>query len=181
MIILRDLLIDGGVFSKTTEFALNGDAGRVKWGGLDGVEGRSALRIGIMVVVVEVTSTVVKPATRCVNQSGRIQRVYQIGQFELGVLSIANLTPAFVVDNPGDNTRIATVLANKQFKLSLELLLLFGIWKNVDYRAVVKSLRLAGPERWHILDDHETESIARLVKQSWLDFDLDMLSVRNRT
>lgn len=57
-----DLLVDGCVLSETAEFALDGDAAWVVGSGLDGVEGRSALGVGVVVVVVEVAGAVVEPA-----------------------------------------------------------------------------------------------------------------------
>lgn len=117
-----------------------------------------------MMVVVEIPCAVVEPAARCVNESGRIQGVYQVGQCEFRVLSVVDLSPTFVVDDPGDDAGVAAVLADEEFELSLELLLLFGVGKNVDYGAVVESLGLRGPKRWHVLDEHETELIARLIE-----------------
>lgn len=173
-----DLLIDGGVLSKTTEFALDGDARGVEWSGLNRVEGRSALRVCIVMIVMEVACAMVKPATGRINQSGRVQRVYKVGQFKLGIFSVVDLAPAFIVDDPSNDAGVASVLADKHFELALELLLLFGIGKNVDYRAVFESLSLGWSEGWHILDEHEPQLITGLVEQGWFDFDLDVKSVK---
>lgn len=166
------LLVDGGVFSETAEFALDCDARGIEWRGLDGVERRAALRVGVMMVVVEIACTVVEPAARCVDESGWIQGVHQVGQCEFRVLSVADLSPAFVVDDPSDDAGVAAVLADEEFELSLELLLLFGVGEDIDYGAIVECFGLAWPKRWHVLDEHETELIAGLIEQSWLHFDL---------
>lgn len=63
------LLVDCCVFSKTAKFALDRDAAWIEGSGLDGVEGRAALRVGVVVVVVEVARAVVEPATGGIHES----------------------------------------------------------------------------------------------------------------
>lgn len=107
------LLVDGCVLSETAKFALDGDAARIVRSGLDGVEGRAALRVGVVVVVVEVASAVVEPSAGGVHEPCWIQGVYEIGECELGVFTIDDLAPALVVDDPGDDAWIAAVLTNE--------------------------------------------------------------------
>lgn len=143
---LVDLLVDGGVFSETAKFTLNGDAGWVMRTGVDGVERCAALRIGVVMIIVEIAGTVIIPATGGNDKSRWIDRVHKIGQCKLGILAIHDLTPAFVVDNPGHDARIAAVLANKQFELTLELLLLFGVGQDCLCCAIVEGTALGRSE-----------------------------------
>lgn len=67
-----------------------------------GVEGGSALRVGVVVVVAEVACAVVVPATGRVNKSRRIQLLDACGQLDLGVV-VCDLAPAFIVDDLESN------------------------------------------------------------------------------
>jgi len=125
-----DLLVNGCVFSQTTEFSLDGDTAWVVGSGLDGVEGCAALRVGVVVVVVEVAGAMVEPATCSDHQPRWVEGVYEVGECEFRILTISDLAPAFVVDDPGDDAGVAAVLADEQLELALEFLLLFGIWEN---------------------------------------------------
>jgi hypothetical protein len=110
-----DLLVDGCVFSETAEFALDGDAAWVMRSGLDGVEGRSALGVSVVVVVVEIAGAVVEPAACGVHEPCWVQGVYEVGESEFGVFAVGDLAPAFVIDDPGDDAGVAAVLANEKF------------------------------------------------------------------
>lgn len=110
---ILDLLVDGCVFSKTAEFALDRDAAWIEGSGLDGVEGRAALGVGVVVVVVEVAGAVVEPAAGRIYESCWIQRVHEVGEGEFGVFAFSDLAPAFVVDDPGDDAGVAAVLADE--------------------------------------------------------------------
>lgn len=137
-----DLLVDGGVFSKTAEFALDRDAARIEGSGLDGVERGAALRVGVVVVIVEVAGAVVEPATGGVYESGWVQRVNEVGECEFGIFALGDLAPAFVVNDPGDDAGVAAVLADECFKLTLEFLLLLGVGKDGLDGAIVECATL---------------------------------------
>ena len=100
----------------------------------------------------QVASTVVKPPTSSVHQSCGIHRIDNISQGEFWVLSVHNLAPTLIVDNPGDNTGIATVLSDQELQLALEFLLLLGVRKDCFQSAVVESPGLGGSQRRHVLD-----------------------------
>ena len=87
----------------------------------------------------QISGAVVKPTTSSVHQPRWVQGLDNISQGEFWILAFHNLAPALVVDNPGDNTRIATVLGDQEFQLALEFLLLLGVRKNCFHRAVVES------------------------------------------
>jgi hypothetical protein len=137
-----DLLVNGCVFSETTEFALYGDAAWVMGSGLDGVEGCAALGVGVVVVVVEIAGAVVEPTACGVYEPCRVQGVYEVGEGEFWVLAVGDLAPAFVVDDPGDDAGVAAVLADEKFELALEFLLLVGVWEDGFDGAVVEGAAL---------------------------------------
>ena len=112
-LVVLDLLVDGCVFSKTAEFALDRDAAWIEGSGLDGVEGRAALGVGVVMVVVEVARAVVEPAAGRIYESCWIQRVHEVGEGEFGVFAFGDLAPAFVVDDPGDDAGVAAVLEDE--------------------------------------------------------------------
>ena len=171
------LLVDGCVFSETAKFTLDGDAARVVGSGLDGVEGRAALRVGVVVVVVEVAGAMVEPSAGGIYEPCWIQGVHEISECEFGVFAIGDLAPACVVDDPGDDARIAAVLANEQFELALEFLLLFGVGKNGLDGAVIECATLGRSKRGHVLDEHQTKLVTGLVEQGSFYFDLIEWSV----
>ena len=115
-------------------------------------------------VVVEVASAVVKPTTGSVHQPSWVQRLNDISESELRILAIHNLTPAFVVDHPRYNTRVTPVLSNQELQLALEFLLLLSVGEDSFHRAIVESPGLGGSQRRHILDQHQAELVAGLVK-----------------
>lgn len=137
-----DLLVNGRVFPETAEFALDRDAARIEGSGLDGVEGGAALRVGVVVIVVEIAGAVVEPATGGIYESCWVQRVYKVGECEFGIFTLGNLAPAFVVNDPGDDAGVAAVLSDKRFELALEFLLLLGIGKDGLDGTVVKCATL---------------------------------------
>lgn len=174
------LLVDSGVLADTAEFALEADAAGVVGAGLDGVEGRAALRVRVVVIVAEVACAVVEPAAGRIDESGGVEGVDEVGELELRIVGVADLAPAFIVDHPGDDAGIAAVLADEDFELALEFLLLLGVREDVLHRAVVQCPGLDGPERGHVLDYHQPELITGLIEQRRFDFDLLELSVSVR-
>jgi hypothetical protein len=125
-----------------------------------------------MVIIMEVAGTMVEPATGRVHQSGWVKRVHKIGEREFGIFAVDDLSPAFVVDDPGDDAWIAAVLSNKQLELALKLLLLFSVRQDSLDCAVVECATLRRSEGRHVLDEHQAELVAGLVEQSRLYFDL---------
>ena len=149
---MSNSLVNGRIFSKTTKFSLNRNTGRIEWRRIDRVERSTALRVCVVVVVVEVTGAMIIPATGRINEPCRIKRAHDIGECELRVVALGDLAPAFIVDDPRDDAGIAAVLADEDFKLALELLLLIGVWQNCFDCAVIKSLTLRRTQRRHVLD-----------------------------
>lgn len=137
-----DLLVDGCVFSKAAEFALDGDAAWIEGRGLDGVEGRAALGVGVVVVIVEIAGAVVEPATGGIYESCWVERVDEVGEGKFGVFALGDLAPAFVVDDPGDDAGVAAVLTDECFELALEFLLLLSVWKDGFDGAIVECATL---------------------------------------
>jgi len=159
-----DLLVDGCVLAKTAEFSLDGDATGVEGSGLDGVEGCAALRVGVVVVVVVVASAVIVPSTCRVHQPRWIERVYEVCERKFGIFAINDLAPAFVVDDPGDDAGVAAVLADEQFELTLEFLLLICVRENGLDGTVIECATLRGSKRRHVLNQHQTKLVAGLVE-----------------
>jgi hypothetical protein len=95
-----------------------------------------------VVVVVEVAGAMVEPSAGGIYEPCRIQGVYEVGKCELGVFAIGDLAPAFVVDDPGDDAGIAAVLADEQFELALEFLLLLGVGKDGLDGAIIECATL---------------------------------------
>lgn len=83
----------------TAKLALNGNACGVMWARLERVEWRTALRVGVMMIIVEVASAVVEPAGGRINEPGRIQLLGAAGQVEFRIVPIGDLTPPFIVDD----------------------------------------------------------------------------------
>lgn len=110
--------------------------------GLDGVEGCAALGVGVVVVVVEVAGAMVKPATGGDHQPRWVEGVYEVSECEFGILTVGDLAPAFVVDDPGDDAGVAAVLADEQLELALEFLLLLGVGENGLDGAVIECAAL---------------------------------------
>jgi hypothetical protein len=121
----------------------------------------------------QIASAMVEPATRSVHQSRGVQRLDDISKGELRILAVDNLTPAFVVDDPSNNTRVAAMLGDHELQLALEFLLLLGIGEDGFHRAVIESPRLGRSQRRHVLDQHQAELVAGLIEQCGLDFDLE--------
>jgi len=121
----------------------------------------------------QVACAVVKPTTSSVNQSRWVQRLNDISKGEFWILAVDDLTPTFVVDNPGNDTGIATVLSDQELQLALEFLLLLGVGEDRFHSAVIESPSLGRSQRRHVLDQHQAELVAGLVEQCGLDFDLD--------
>lgn len=68
----KNLLVDGDVMPDTAELALEANSAAVVRGRLDRVEWGAALRVGVMVVVGEVSRTVVVPARCRVDQPAAV-------------------------------------------------------------------------------------------------------------
>lgn len=126
------------------------------------------------------------PSTGSVNEPGRVLGPDLVCETKLGVVSAADLTPAFVVDDlitelaakhvyvleihtyPGDNAGVALVLSDENIQLALPLGLLF--------RSRIATWFL-NEHAGHILDDEQPQSVAGMIEEIWLDLDL-FLDVR---
>lgn len=119
-----------------------------------------------MVVVVEITSSVVEPASYRIDQSCRVKRADGVSDMEFGVVAVvADLTPALVVDHPSHDTGVVLELVHHNAELALKFGLLSGIGK-------VGRLDGCWAHGGHVLDDEEAEFVAGMVVELGLDFDL---------
>ena len=149
--------------ANAAKLALETDAVGVVWGGGQGGERGAALRLGVVVVVVEVARSVVVPAGYRADEAGGVELADALGQSELG-MGVGDLAPAFVVEDPREDARVALVLVDHGLELPLELGLLGVGGPGVGRDA----------HRRHVLHDEEAELVAGLVEEVW--FDLDMLA-----
>ena len=101
------------------------------------------------------------PAGDSIDQPRRVQLTDTLGQGKLRVI-VGDLAPPFVVDDPGDDARIAFVLVDHDLKLALELRLFRVGGPGVGVH----------PHRRHILDHQETEAVTGFVKKVWLNLDV---------
>ncbi len=136
------------VVANATKFTLNANFGRVIRTRIDGIERCTALWVGVMMIIREVTSAVIKPSSSCVDQSRWIKLTDDIRQAEFRIIWISDLAPAFIVDDlgvklailimqdrrvityPNDNTGIVPMLLDQDFELSLKLGLLCVVWQD---------------------------------------------------
>lgn len=154
------LLVIGHNMSDTTKFALEADALGIILGGQDRVERCTALRVCVVVVVKEITVAMIVPSGNRVDKSRLIQVTDNLGKYLLRIWWAAQLSPSLIVNDPLNNRSVALVLVDEGFELTLKLLLLCTV--RLGWRR----------QAWHVLDNHQTNFIAGLVKQSRLDLDL---------
>jgi hypothetical protein len=81
--------------TSATEFALKADARWVEWG--VAVPWRAAFWVGVVVVVTELPSAVINPATNGIDKTCWVESVDELGKCEFWIVG-ADLAPAFVVD-----------------------------------------------------------------------------------
>lgn len=139
----------------------------------------------------DIASTMIVPTTDSIDESSRIQLANAIGETVLSPLLPRWLAPILVVDGlesvladgqfsicsptyPSDDAGVALELIDHYLKLASELLsgVLVSDSDVPRARAVVIWILDLGAQRRHILDNENTELIARLVEQSWLNLDL---------
>lgn len=150
----------------SSEFTLEADSvGVIRRIGT-AMPGGTALRAGVVVVVVEITSSMIEPASDRIDQSCRVKRTDGVSDMELGVVAVVvDLAPALVVDHPSDNTGVVLELLHHDAELALKLGLLNGCGK-------VIRLTSCWAHGGHVLDDEKAEFVAGMVVELGLDFDL---------
>jgi len=83
------------------------------------------------------------PTRNRVDEPGRVELADAVGQRKLGMV-IGPLSPALVVDNPGDDGWVALVLIDHNLELALKLLLLCvgrpGIVVNPPTHSISKNM-----------------------------------------
>ena len=84
--------------TSATEFTLEADARWVEWVQVDGVPWCAALWVSVVVVVTELASAVINPATDGVDKARWVKFVDDVSKVEFWVVG-GNLTPTFVVDD----------------------------------------------------------------------------------
>lgn len=148
----------------STEFTLEPNPLRVIRSIRIALPGCTALRARIVVVVMEITGSVIEPASYRIDQSRRVNRANGIGDVELGIIAaVTYLAPALVVDHPGDDAWVVLELLYHDAELPLELGLLDGCGHIV---------RLAGggAHGGHVLDDEQTELVTGMVVELGFNF-----------
>lgn len=97
-----NLLVEVDILADTTKFTLQTDAScvvcRVVARPLVRPERRAALRSGVVMVVVEVACSVIRPSTNCIDKARRIKRPNVVCQSELRPRRTGRLSPFFIVD-----------------------------------------------------------------------------------
>jgi len=92
----------------------------------EGGPGGSALGVGVVVVIVKITSTMIKPPRDGIDQPGRVNLADAVHDAELWEVASGNLAPAFIVDDPCHDRRVSLELRHHEVGLPLEFRLVFG-------------------------------------------------------
>ena len=91
-------MLDADVVSNTTKLSLDAYSCGIVWGRLDRVERCTALRICVVVVIGEISSPMIVPASSGIDEAGWIEIANNVGKTELWIVRRRDLTPPFVVD-----------------------------------------------------------------------------------